>query len=273
MCADFAGPTASDLLFVSAAANPFDEHPELTPRSEPLAKNVRKRPSRKNASPGSKTPARAAHASGSPAKPKSPAPAGAGQLEFEEGRAETEAPEVADPIDAFEDDEAEAESIDAAAEESLADEEIEETAGGSSVCIDDPVRMYLMQMGEIPLLSRAEELTAAQRDRAQTRTPFPPSYAGQRFRAARGRQAAGKGSRRRAAARSHDRSFGDQHRGEEADPQAARPEPGDARQAAAREPARLPLRDPSSRTRWRPRLAAWRRLARRATARCGWSKN
>ena len=29
--------------------------------------------------------------------------------------------------------------------------------GGSSVCIDDPVRMYLMQMGEIPLLTRAEE--------------------------------------------------------------------------------------------------------------------
>ena len=27
--------------------------------------------------------------------------------------------------------------------------------------IDDPIRIYLMQMGEIPLLSRAEEMAAA----------------------------------------------------------------------------------------------------------------
>ncbi len=33
--------------------------------------------------------------------------------------------------------------------------------GGSAVAIDDPVRMYLMQMGEIPLLSRAEEISCA----------------------------------------------------------------------------------------------------------------
>ena len=39
-------------------------------------------------------------------------------------------------------------------------EELDDLAGSSSV-IDDPVRMYLMQMGEIPLLTRAEELTAA----------------------------------------------------------------------------------------------------------------
>jgi RNA polymerase primary sigma factor len=43
---------------------------------------------------------------------------------------------------------------------------------GSASCIDDPVRMYLMQMGEIPLLSRREELVSAraiERSRARFR--------------------------------------------------------------------------------------------------------
>jgi len=45
------------------------------------------------------------------------------------------------------------------------DEVNEEGAGltGSAVCIDDPVRMYLMQMGEIPLLSRDEEISSAKK--------------------------------------------------------------------------------------------------------------
>jgi RNA polymerase primary sigma factor len=34
---------------------------------------------------------------------------------------------------------------------------------GSAVAIDDPVRMYLMQMGEIPLLDRAQEVSAAKK--------------------------------------------------------------------------------------------------------------
>ena len=41
--------------------------------------------------------------------------------------------------------------------------------------IDDPVRMYLMQMGEIPLLSRSEEISAAkgiERTRARFRQTF-----------------------------------------------------------------------------------------------------
>jgi len=33
--------------------------------------------------------------------------------------------------------------------------------GKTPTCVDDPVRMYLMQMGEIPLLTRAEEIAAA----------------------------------------------------------------------------------------------------------------
>ena len=40
-------------------------------------------------------------------------------------------------------------------------DEVEESVTGSRVAIDDPVRMYLMQMGQIPLLSRAEEISAA----------------------------------------------------------------------------------------------------------------
>ncbi|MEX2112150.1 MAG: sigma-70 family RNA polymerase sigma factor [Pirellulales bacterium] len=49
--------------------------------------------------------------------------------------------------------------------------EIEEFTSGSRECIDDPVRMYLMQMGEIPLLTRAQELTSA-RLIEKTRTRF-----------------------------------------------------------------------------------------------------
>ncbi|MEM9658176.1 MAG: sigma-70 factor domain-containing protein, partial [Planctomycetota bacterium] len=35
-------------------------------------------------------------------------------------------------------------------------------SAGESAAIDDPVRMYLMQMGEIPMLDRVSEITAAQ---------------------------------------------------------------------------------------------------------------
>ena len=37
------------------------------------------------------------------------------------------------------------------------------TPGAEVISTDDPVRMYLMQMGEIPMLSRAEEIAAADR--------------------------------------------------------------------------------------------------------------
>ena len=53
------------------------------------------------------------------------------------------------------------------------DEERESTGEGSDspIAIDDPVRMYLMQMGEIPLLNRDEEISSAKKIEA-TRTKF-----------------------------------------------------------------------------------------------------
>ena len=64
-----------------------------------------------------------------------------------------------EPIaDEFEDDVAVLEDD---AEEALAEEEADPT--GEDDRIDDPVRIYLMQMGEIPLLSRHEELSVARR--------------------------------------------------------------------------------------------------------------
>jgi RNA polymerase primary sigma factor len=64
----------------------------------------------------------------------------------------------------FADDALEVEDFDGTVEDNdETDLDVEEVAGGSRECIDDPVRMYLMQMGEIPLLSRAQELTSARK--------------------------------------------------------------------------------------------------------------
>ena len=49
-------------------------------------------------------------------------------------------------------------------------QEDEEVTTGQTAHIDDPVRIYLMQMGEMPLLSRDEEVKAAQRIEKARRT-------------------------------------------------------------------------------------------------------
>ena len=111
------------------------------------------------------------------------------------------------PLDEPEFDELAAAEIESSAEE-LAGE------GGSENQIDDPVRMYLMQMGEIPLLNRGRGNRFGQANRIHP-PPLPPQHVGQRLFAARRRGAAGKSSRRQVAARSHDRSLGHQHRRQE----------------------------------------------------------
>ena len=67
--------------------------------------------------------------------------------------------------------------------------------GSAESHIDDPIRMYLMQMGEIPMLSRADEMIVRPADRGNPR-PVPPSAAGQRFVLHARRGAAGKGRSR-----------------------------------------------------------------------------
>ena len=55
-------------------------------------------------------------------------------------------------------------------DEELALDEEEIQATGADDHIDDPVRIYLMQMGEIPLLNRSEEIAAAKRiERSRTK--------------------------------------------------------------------------------------------------------
>ncbi len=110
---------------------------------------------------------------------------------------------AADAIDAtlqvFEDEEVDAEEFEAAGEEVELEIDIDEVASGSSECIDDPVRMYLMQMGEIPLLTRAEELSTRQAIE-KTRTRFRHSMLASDFVLQGAVPAAGEGPRRRSCA-------------------------------------------------------------------------
>ncbi len=67
-------------------------------------------------------------------------------------------------------------------EDELEDSEdsAEESDGDDANAIDDPVRMYLMQMGEIPMLSRDSEVYSARKIEA-TRTRFRRSLMGNDF--------------------------------------------------------------------------------------------
>ncbi len=148
MSSEFADGLAPKLLFP-----PFDADPQSpscpTPRSSDLVKKVRKPvPAKSQVSTGT-SPA-AADDSATVRKGKK----AAGKPIFDEFE------DNASGNQDFEDEETEGfEAVDEAVD---AEEGLDELADGSVSHIDDPVRMYLMQMGEIPLLSRAQELDAAQ---------------------------------------------------------------------------------------------------------------
>ena len=80
-----------------------------------------------------------------------------------------EALHVADDVDDSDTDVDEADEF--AAEAEGGDEACEGEETGSAACIDDPVRVYLMQMGEIPLLNRDQEVASA-KEIERTRTRF-----------------------------------------------------------------------------------------------------
>jgi len=70
-------------------------------------------------------------------------------------------------------DEPELAGIDEAEEEEIDLNLEKELAEASTKRIDDPVRMYLTQMGEIPLLTREQEIALAKKIEI-TRKIFPP---------------------------------------------------------------------------------------------------
>jgi len=159
---------AFDLLFQPPASEPTNE-PCPTSRSLSLAKNARKIASRKSgARQVSSSRRRPVAAVPAPRKGK---PRGAAAehdfVEEERSPLTDEHEEKARPRD---EDDNDNDALDVA-EEAQAEDDLDDVLSGSSVCIDDPVRMYLMQMGEIPLLSRPQELTAA-RAIERTRTRF-----------------------------------------------------------------------------------------------------
>ena len=170
MCADSPADLALELLFLPAEPTPAPQ-PCLTSRSLSLAKNARKTATRKNTAgrSSSKSRGRTAAPASTQRKAKKPT-AGLVDLDLIDETATVNGAAVDPKLDAFEDDEAELEQ-EAVAEETSLDDEI----GGSSVCIDDPVRMYLMQMGEIPLLTRPHGTTTT---RLRRRNPLPRSGAG-----------------------------------------------------------------------------------------------
>ncbi|MBI3840299.1 MAG: sigma-70 family RNA polymerase sigma factor [Planctomycetia bacterium] len=168
---------APKLLFPPVEPDRAEPPPCPTSRSEALAKNARKTATRKNSVRQSATPRQRSSSQPVHGTRKASKAAPAGGIESEEVEksrsvaVDVEVDAIGDKRSAFDEDEVEAEALDPAAEEPELEAEIEDVPGGSSVCIDDPVRMYLMQMGEIPLLTRAEELSSA-RAIEKTRSRF-----------------------------------------------------------------------------------------------------
>ena len=96
---------------------------------------------------------------------------------------------------------------------------------------DDPVRMYLTQMGEIPLLTRQQEINLAKQIEI-TRTAFRRQLLECDYVIQRGLQGAASASTRRAAVRPHRAGVGDRSAGKGPDSRPLAAQPADARDPA-----------------------------------------
>ena len=105
--------------------------------------------------------------------------------------------------------------------------------------IDDPVRMYLTQMGEIPLLTRDQEISLAKKIEI-TRKRFRRKVLECDFALRPGRRRPQEGQRRRAAVRPHGQGVGHREPGEGPDPRPDAAQPGDARPPDGVQQPRLP---------------------------------
>ena len=134
--------------------------------------------------------------------------------------------------------------------------------GDSESWSDDPVRMYLTQMGEIPLLTRKQEIHLARKIEI-TRAAFRRKllYCDYVIRSAV--QGAAPRASRRAAVRPHGAGLGDRSAGKGSDPRPVAAQPGDARIAVGAQRATTTASPPASRTSRAERKAAWKRLSRR----------
>ena len=112
--------------------------------------------------------------------------------------------------------------------------------------IDDPVRMYLTQMGEIPLLTREQEIALAKKIEV-TRKRFRRKVLECDFALAAGRRRAQEGQRRRAALRPHRQGLGHREPREGPDPRPDAAQPGDARPPDGVQRPRLPSLRPRAR--------------------------
>ena len=133
--------------------------------------------------------------------------------------------------------------------------------------IDDPVRMYLTQMGEIPLLTREQEIALAKKIEI-TRKRFRRKVLECDYALRPGRRHPQAGQQRRPAVRPHGEGLADREPGEGPDPRADAAQPADARAPdgaqrrglpAATSDERRPSEDAGRAPRAAPRAAAARR--------------
>ena len=137
---------------------------------------------------------------------------------------------------------------------------------------DDPVRMYLTQMGEIPLLTRQEEISLAKQIE-MTRARFRRRLLECDYVMQTGGQGAAARARRRTAVRPHGAGLGDRPAGKGPDSGPVSAQSADPRHPAQAEPRRLPHRHQQVAHDGRSAATPGIGWAAAAAAPCGWSRN